>query len=111
MKTVIIGSGNVATILGKALSKVGFDIMQVWSRNIRHAEELASVLQSQSIDDLTQIDSTANLYVIAVSDDSIQRILSQIEPYDGIVVHTSGSTTLRSEERRVGKEGVGTCRS
>lgn len=106
MKTVILGSGNVATILGKALSEVGYDIAQVWSRNKKHAESLATVFQAQPIDDLKQIDPTADLYIIAVSDDGIQTLLSQINPYKGIVVHTSGSTPMDIFKNKFSRYGV-----
>ena len=43
MKTteiVLLGAGNVATSLAPALSRVGH-VVQVYSRTLRHAQELA----------------------------------------------------------------------
>ena len=46
MNIVLLGSGNVATQLGRAFKMAGQNIVQVWSRNIDHARELADNLAS-----------------------------------------------------------------
>jgi len=94
MNIVILGSGNVATVLGSALSEAGYKIIQVWSRNVKHAEALASLLHSHFTDDLSLIDSSADLYLIAISDDAIKDLKSSLPSFKGIVVHTSGSTSI-----------------
>jgi len=94
MNIVILGSGNVATVLGSALSEAGYNIIQVWSRNVKHAEALASLLHTNFIDDLSLVDSSADLYLIAVSDDAIPVIKTSMQFLKGIVVHTSGSTSI-----------------
>ena len=45
MKIVLIGAGNLATNLGKALFRAGHEIVQVYSRTEASASELAEVLQ------------------------------------------------------------------
>src|SRR5690606_40250106 len=97
MKIVILGSGNVATILGKALLEEGYDIIEVWSRTFSNAKILANSLQSQATDDLAQIRQDADLYLIAVKDDAIASIIDHLGSINGVVAHTSGSTS-RSEE-------------
>lgn len=42
MKIVLIGAGNLATHLGKALLEAGHDIMQVYSRTMESASRLAT---------------------------------------------------------------------
>ena len=42
MKVVILGSGNVASVLCALIQKGGHEIVQVASRNVDHAKELAS---------------------------------------------------------------------
>ena len=42
MKVVILGSGNVATVLSTLIKKAGHEIVQVVSRNRDHAVILAS---------------------------------------------------------------------
>ena len=41
MKVVIVGSGNVATVLGKVIHNAGHEIVQILSRNENHAKALA----------------------------------------------------------------------
>lgn len=40
-RIVVVGSGNVATHLALALYKKGYDILQVYSRQLANAETLA----------------------------------------------------------------------
>ena len=56
---VLIGSGNVATHLGIALKNEGYNILQVWSKQIENAKLLADKLDckfTNSIDDLEKAD-------------------------------------------------------
>ena len=48
MKVVIVGSGNVATVLGKVIHNAGHQIVQVLSRNENHAKELAQIFKCSS---------------------------------------------------------------
>lgn len=91
---VVIGSGNVATHLATALAPY-VEILQIFSRDILHARELADRISSSCVatNDVTAICPNADLYLMSVTDDSIASLLQQI-PYlnnDGIWVHTSGS--------------------
>lgn len=95
MKTVLIGSGNVATHLGKALVESGHEVLQVYSRKPENAQELANQLHSEAISDLSALDASADLYLILVSDSAIPEIIHQLpKSLKGIVAHTSGSTPL-----------------
>lgn len=90
---VVIGSGNVATHLATALA-LHVEILQVYSREISHARELADKISTScaAINDVAAIRCDADLYLMSVTDDSIQEILQQIpERVNGIWVHTSGS--------------------
>lgn len=99
MDVVILGSGNVATHLGKALSHAGYNIVQVWSSTEAHAKELACSLGADHTNDLRQLNSTAHLYFVSVVDDAILTVLSQLKAGnrysdDAMFIHTSGSTTI-----------------
>lgn len=106
MKIVLLGSGNVATHLGRALQQAGHTIIQVWSRNPAHAEELALRLNSEAISDTGRVKSDADLYILAVKDDAIAEVASRLSLKDQLLVHTSGSTDLRVLEDFSGKIGV-----
>jgi predicted short-subunit dehydrogenase-like oxidoreductase (DUF2520 family) len=95
MNIVIIGSGNIATHLAKTLYATNNKILQVYSRTLANAQALANLVFSDTINELTQINTEADLYIIAVSDSAITAITAEIpKSLKGIVVHTSGSIDL-----------------
>jgi predicted short-subunit dehydrogenase-like oxidoreductase (DUF2520 family) len=106
MNIVILGSGNVATLLGTCFLNAGYNISQVWSRNVQHAEALASLLRTQFTDDIHSIDQSADLYIIAVSDDAIEDLVAKLGSFKGIVVHTSGSTSIEIFNNKFENYGV-----
>lgn len=110
MDIVILGSGNVATHLGKALVHAGNNILQVWSRQGVNAEELAHRLNARSTDRLDQVDLNADVYIIAVVDDAISDLITQLKHIkgnlNGMLVHTSGSTSMDVFGGRFDKVGV-----
>lgn len=91
MRIVIIGTGNTATVLGKLFKHAGHAITQVFGRTSQHAEQLGGALHSRFTTDRTQLDTEADLYLIAVSDNAISHIASWLELDKKLVVHTAGS--------------------
>ena len=61
MKIVLIGAGNLATHLGKALHAVGHDMVQVFSRTMQSAETLASLLDAEPLTDMAQVRDDADV--------------------------------------------------
>ena len=96
MKIVLIGSGNVATHLGRALQAAGHAVLQVWSRQLANASTLGSILGCDVTDRLDQLDPAADLYVLSVSDNAIPLISEQFPYKDKLLVHTSGATSLNA---------------
>lgn len=94
MKVVCIGSGNVATHFSNAFKASGAELIQVWSKNPAHAATLANQVGATPVSDFQQIDRTADLYVIAVKDDAIPEVIAALADVNGLVVHTSGATSL-----------------
>lgn len=94
MKIVIIGAGNVATHLAKALQAKNKQIAQVWSYHYNNALTLAKEVNAQAIDSLKEIDQQADLYLIAVKDDAIAEIAEQIKGFKGLIAHTSGAVPM-----------------
>ncbi len=93
MKIVLLGSGNVASILGQALAEAKHDIVQVWSRKLNNAASLANRLAASFTDNFADL-LEADVYIIAVSDEAIPAVISQLPPTNRLVVHTSGATPL-----------------
>src|SRR5690606_6665386 len=87
MKIVMLGSGNVATHLGRALYGAGHSVLQVWSRNEAHAQELAEQLKAEATDQLQNVTTEGDLYIISVLDDAIVPLLNQLPPISATLVH------------------------
>lgn len=103
-RVVLIGSGNVATSLALALNGK-CHLVQVYSRSMSSAEALASRVGAQATNDLSQIVTDADIYVISVVDDAITRVLEACPARGGLWVHTSGSTSIdvfKSKRTRYG---------
>jgi predicted short-subunit dehydrogenase-like oxidoreductase (DUF2520 family) len=91
----LVGAGHLAYHLGKALADAGCQIDQVFSRTFAHAEELASIIGAQPITSIKAVENRSQLYIIAVSDDAIEKVAEALQAQigqDKIVVHTSGAT-------------------
>ncbi len=105
MKVVIIGSGNVATVLGRKMLKAGHEINLVMSRNKEHAALLAAELKCSYASALEDIRPDSDIYVIAVSDSSLYEIADKLFLDKKLVVHTAGSVpkdVLRNVSRNYG---------
>lgn len=96
MKTVIIGSGNTATVLGKRIKNAGHEIVQVYSRNKMHAEELAGELGCTAVSGWENIYSDAQLYLVALSDSVLANLHEYWQNDSGMVVHTAGSVPINA---------------
>ncbi len=91
MRINIIGSGNVATVLGKALLRAGHTINQVIGRNRQNAEKLASTLNCSYTCDDKMADMNAELFLFAVSDAALYDIGNRFSLGNKIALHTAGS--------------------
>jgi len=94
MKISFIGSGNVATVLGRLLKQKNFIINEVVSRDKTHALHLAKELDAIAIDDIKALSKNSDVYIIAVNDDAIEAVSNQLNTSDKIVVHTCGSASI-----------------
>jgi predicted short-subunit dehydrogenase-like oxidoreductase (DUF2520 family) len=106
MRITFIGSGNVATNLALALKHVGHEIVQVYSRRASNAIELAELIGANAVVELTDIHTTADIYIIAVNDDSISKIATELNLEGKIVVHTAGSIPMNVLLASSEKHGV-----
>ncbi|TRX32239.1 DUF2520 domain-containing protein [Flavobacterium sp. ZT3R18] len=94
IKITIIGSGNVAQHLIDAFAKSNaVEIIQVFSRT---QKQISPLLDSSKITNDWNTLAEADMYIIAVSDDAIASVSSQLPFENRLVVHTSGSAPLAS---------------
>lgn len=94
MKIVIIGTGNVATVLGKKLSAAGHSIIQVYGRHEQAAITLADQLYAAACSSLTGITQEAELYIAAVADSALTEIAAHLRLQHQLIVHTAGAVSI-----------------
>ncbi|MCL6462694.1 MAG: DUF2520 domain-containing protein [Flavobacterium micromati] len=96
IKIVIIGSGNVAHHLIVAFENAqkkgnSIELVQIFSRK---REKLSRLIDLDRITDDYEKLVEADIYIIAVSDDAIVRVVDNLPFKNRLVVHTSGSFPL-----------------
>ncbi|MEY2898736.1 MAG: hypothetical protein RL138_789 [Bacteroidota bacterium] len=94
-RIVIIGTGNVATRLAKALHKTAYEVVQICGRTPASVRKLAKQVDAKACTDFSKIES-ADLYVVAVKDDAIATLAKELKHLKtiapkAIIVHNSGS--------------------
>ena len=95
MKIVLIGAGNLATHLGKALHAAGHDMLQVFSRTMQSAETLASLLDAEPLTDMAQVRDDADVYIFSVKDSALEQLISQLcGGKKKVFLHTAGSMPM-----------------
>ncbi|WP_267403664.1 MULTISPECIES: DUF2520 domain-containing protein [unclassified Chryseobacterium] len=100
MQIVIIGSGNVAYHMAKAFVQNNIPLAQIFGRNETELQKISEELNI-SYSTKTLVDS--DLYIICVSDNSVEDVSKLIQKEDTLVVHTSGSLpkeSLKGEYRK-----------
>lgn len=90
-KIALIGTGNVAFHLGKALAGAGAEIVYVAGRNAARVQLLADTLHCTGFPSLQPDLPPADLYLIAIKDDAIREVAAAIYTPGKCIVHTSGS--------------------
>jgi predicted short-subunit dehydrogenase-like oxidoreductase (DUF2520 family) len=88
MQTVIIGSGNVAYHLAKSFVVNHIPVAQIYGRN---GVELQKISSELNIPYSTENLEDGDLYIIAVSDNSVEEVSKKITKKNCLVAHTSGS--------------------
>ena len=78
MRITLIGAGNLATNIGKAMLKAGHDIVQVYSRNLDNARSLAQTLGAVPTNDIDSLTADADLYLLSVKDSALADIAARI---------------------------------
>jgi predicted short-subunit dehydrogenase-like oxidoreductase (DUF2520 family) len=106
MDLVIIGSGNVAAVLGRKFKAAGHDILQVVGRNSSAASALAYEWDTVSTNYQSPINQKADVYLIAVSDDAIDDVIEDLKLPNKVVAHTAASVPMEVLKNVSGHYGV-----
>lgn len=91
MEIVLIGSGNVASVLGRKFVAAGHTITQIFSRNASAASALAYEFNSESTNYKSMVSKHADVYIIAVADDAISEIVEDLRLPGKVVAHTAAA--------------------
>jgi predicted short-subunit dehydrogenase-like oxidoreductase (DUF2520 family) len=91
MDIVIIGTGNVAAVLGRKFRSAGHKISQVVGRNSKLASALAYEWDTVSTNYDSQVSRNAEIYIVAVSDEAIGKVMANISLPEKVVAHTAAS--------------------
>ncbi|MAX79532.1 MAG: oxidoreductase [Crocinitomicaceae bacterium] len=105
LKVSVVGSGNVATHLSKALLNAGHTIVEIAGRSPLNSAALAKQVNANVCNTVKELSTNSDLYLIAVKDDEIFRVAESIQ-VNGIVVHTSGTTAVDVLSKSSKKSGV-----
>ena len=91
MRIVIIGSGNVASVLGRLCKRNDHEVVQVISRNPAHAKLLADELGCSFTGYDGVLNKNADLYLLAVADGALYELNKSIQLDNKLLLHTAGS--------------------
>ena len=96
MKIVLIGAGNLATHVGKALLNAGHDILQVYSRTMKSASTLSTLVGGAPVTDILSVRADADAYVLAIRDSVLPELIPQLckGKMEKVFVHTAGSVHM-----------------
>jgi predicted short-subunit dehydrogenase-like oxidoreductase (DUF2520 family) len=103
ISVIILGAGNLATHLFIAFNKAENVVVNQWfNRSLKPLQPFKKDVEIT--DDLSQL-KDADIYILAVSDDAISEVSSQLMFENRLVVHTSGSVVIHDLDKK-NKRGV-----
>lgn len=104
---VLIGSGNLAEALARAISRTeGVEFRQIFARNRERGMALAALSGTAWTSDPAEL-SSADLYILAVSDAVIGPLVESLPiPDSAAVVHTAGGIGIEALPAHFNRRGV-----
>ena len=107
MQIVIIGSGNVASVLAKLITLNNHQLLMIVGRNEQAVKSLAQKYNAPYSLSFNNIDQHADIYLLAVSDHAVEEVIGKIKiPKDKLVVHTTGSLSKNILQKTSFQYGV-----
>jgi len=98
ISVVLLGAGNVATHLYKAfMASNAVTVTQWYNRTYSSISSFAN-----DVDTIDQLESLkeADIYIMAVSDDSISKLSQELPFENRLVAHTSGSVSIHDLDKK-----------
>jgi predicted short-subunit dehydrogenase-like oxidoreductase (DUF2520 family) len=90
-RITLLGSGNVAHHLCRAFVMNNIPIHQIYSRNKIKGAALAAFSKAVYVESLDDKEFSGDIFIFAVSDSSIQKILDSRKWDNKLLIHTAGS--------------------
>ena len=110
LRVVLIGAGNVAQAMAERLQSQGISIVQVISKRLIKAKQLAKKLKVNAFtNQLNEIDTNGTVFIIAVSDDALPEVCNFFNQplFKGkTIFHTAGSQPASLLKQCPGLTGV-----
>lgn len=105
-KVVIIGSGNLAETLARAISESDLQLISIVARNGQRAKEIAQKTATNWSQDFNSIPE-ADIYLISVSDRAVGEVAERLHlsPH-AVVAHTAGAVALETIPERFEQRAV-----
>ena len=95
LNIAIVGTGNLATHLAKALAQTEHHLLQVLSREKERAAQLAKPLSAEGIDRISALSPELDMVILALTDSALKSKYIAQFPKNLIICHTSGSVSMR----------------
>lgn len=97
MNIVLIGSGNVATILGRLIKASPHALIQLLGRSKAPTVDLATELDCPYILQPEELSPLADIYLIAIQDKEVTLLLPRLSiPSTATLVHTAGGVSINA---------------
>jgi predicted short-subunit dehydrogenase-like oxidoreductase (DUF2520 family) len=106
MNVVMIGTGNVATVLCKLMFTKGHCIEQIVGRDETKVNNLGHLVQAKSCTNIKNIKLDADLYIVAVVDDAVANLVNELHLHNQLLVHTAGSLSKKVLQKASSNYGV-----
>ncbi|GEQ86045.1 hypothetical protein ULMS_15530 [Patiriisocius marinistellae] len=98
IRVVILGFGNVGQHLHKIFHETkGVNVIQGYTRN---TTETTTKAGTPLISKISEIDSSADVYIVAIPDDAIKGFTKELKLKDKLVVHTSGGVAMNTISKK-----------
>jgi predicted short-subunit dehydrogenase-like oxidoreductase (DUF2520 family) len=94
MDIILIGSGNVATVLGRRSRDAGHRILQVYGRNEAARRSLAAKLDARPVEKISELEKSADLILIALRDEAVSSFVEALGSSQAILAHTAGALSI-----------------
>lgn len=106
-KVVIVGSGNLAEALARAVAESDLELVQIFARNAERAHAIGELTGAGWTTDPGTLSREADIYLVAVSDRAVAQVTASLPiPEGAAVAHTAGSVPLTAIPARFARRAV-----